>query len=140
AARATKGSVHEDDIRRGKEAVKSEMIELPGGDFLMGTEDKEGFPDDGEGPIRRVTIDPFYIDAATVTNAAFQEFIKATDYQTDAERFGWSFVFYQLLTQEVLATQPEVVPQAPWWCAIEGATWKHPEGPKTTIGNRMNHP
>ncbi|MGH9626942.1 MAG: SUMF1/EgtB/PvdO family nonheme iron enzyme, partial [Bryobacteraceae bacterium] len=56
------------------------MIKLDGGRFLMGTEDNEGFPADGEGPVRETTIDPIYIDAAPVTNDKFREFIRATGY------------------------------------------------------------
>jgi len=32
----------------------ADMVKLDGGRFLMGTEDDEGFPQDGEGPIRLV--------------------------------------------------------------------------------------
>jgi formylglycine-generating enzyme len=42
-----------------------------------------------------VTLDPFYMDASPVTNAQFEEFVRATDYKTESERFGWSFVFYK---------------------------------------------
>ncbi|HIF11509.1 MAG TPA: formylglycine-generating enzyme family protein, partial [Dehalococcoidia bacterium] len=70
------------------------MIKVAGGQFLMGTEYRRGFPLDGEGPIREVGLDPFYIDATTVTNKQFQAFIDATGFQTEAERFGWTFVFH----------------------------------------------
>jgi len=116
------------------------MIKLPGGTFLMGTEDKEGFPADGEGPVREITLEPFYIGPTTVTNADFEKFIKVTGYRTDAERFKWSFVFYGLLSEEVLATHPQVAAQTPWWCAIQGACWDHPEGPETNLQGRMSHP
>ena len=43
----------------------------------MGTEDDEGFPQDGEGPIRQVSLDPFYIDLYPVTNSQFLEFTRA---------------------------------------------------------------
>ena len=36
---------------------------------------------------------PFAIDPHAVTNAWFSDFIDATGYRTDAERFGWSLVF-----------------------------------------------
>ena len=65
------------------------MIHLSGGTFVMGTNDKEGFPEDGEGPIREVSVDPFYLDACAVTNAEFAKFVRATGYKTEAEQFGW---------------------------------------------------
>ena len=71
----------------------ADMVKLDGGAFLMGTEDDEGFPQDGEGPVRQVTLDPFYMDVYPVTNSQFLEFAAQTQYRTDAEKFGWSFVF-----------------------------------------------
>jgi formylglycine-generating enzyme required for sulfatase activity len=124
----------------GKEDAKGGMIKLAGGAFLMGTDDKEGFAADGEGPVREVRLDPFYIDAAVVSNREFEEFIRATGYKTEAERFGWSFVFYGLLSEEARAAHPQVAAQAPWWCAVPGAAWHQPEGPGTTVGGRQDHP
>ncbi len=59
----------------------------------MGTDDPDGFPADGEGPVREVTVSPFRIAATTVTNAQFATFVKATGHVTEAEEFGFSFVF-----------------------------------------------
>lgn len=119
---------------------KDNMIKLPGGNFLMGTNDEEGFPADGEGPVREITLNSFYIDITTVTNLQFSEFIKATKYITDAGRYGWSFVFYGLLSEEDQKAGYEVAATTPWWCAVPGAQWDHPEGGKTNINERMDHP
>lgn len=40
---------------------------------------KMGFQADGEGPIRKVKVDPFYIDYYTVTNEEFKHFIDEPD-------------------------------------------------------------
>ncbi|MGH3392505.1 MAG: SUMF1/EgtB/PvdO family nonheme iron enzyme, partial [Actinomadura sp.] len=69
------------------------MVRLPGGTFRMGTADPDGFPADGEGPVRDVTLGPFWIDACAVTVARFARFVRETGHRTDAERFGWSYVF-----------------------------------------------
>src|SRR5215470_17429000 len=69
-------------------AAATEMIALPGGEFLMGTDYTGGFAADGEGPIRGVALDAFRIDATPVTNAAFAQFVNATGYVTEAESFG----------------------------------------------------
>ncbi len=119
---------------------RDNMIRMPGGSFLMGTDDDEGFPADGEGPVREITLSAFYIDATTVTNARFDEFVKANNYITEAERFGWSFVFYQLLSEEDRKKDHRVAASAPWWYAVQGATWKAPEGKKSDINERMDHP
>ena len=44
------------------------MIRLPGGTFLMGTDDGQGFREDGEGPVREVMLDPFHISPYATTN------------------------------------------------------------------------
>lgn len=116
------------------------MIYLQGGTFLMGTDDRDGFPADGEGPVREVALDPFWVDPTTVTNAEFKKFIDETHYKTDAERYGWSFVFYGLLSEAMRNTHPQVAAQTPWWCAIPGATWDHPEGKDSEVIERMDHP
>ncbi|WP_274651027.1 formylglycine-generating enzyme family protein [Paenibacillus humicola] len=116
------------------------MVELEGGPFLMGTDDLESFPADGEGPVRNVTIKPFRIDRCAVTNEAFSKFVEATGYVTEAERFGWSFVFHLLASDQVRASVKQAVPRTPWWLAVEGAYWKRPEGPDSHLEDRMNHP
>lgn len=128
-----------------KQALKSNvstdgMIHIPGGKFMMGTNDKEGFPADGEGPVRKIEVDSFYMDRSTVTNAAFNEFIEETGYQTEAEQYGWSFVFYQFLSPEVSKQVKQAVQSAPWWHVVEGAYWYQPEGPDSSIEGRMDHP
>jgi sulfatase modifying factor 1 len=117
------------------------MISLPGGSFLMGTDSPEGFPDDAEGPVRTVTLDPFSIDRDPVTNDRFQNFIEATGYRTEAERFGWSFVFWGLIPPASFSDLVEdTVASAPWWCKVPGARWNEPEGPGSTLKTRGNHP
>src|SRR5687767_6385119 len=70
------------------------MVLIPAGPFLMGGADPEGYPQDGEGPIRTVTVSAYYIDATAVTNRRFSHFVRETGYVTEAERYGWSYVFY----------------------------------------------
>ncbi|MEY8749752.1 formylglycine-generating enzyme family protein [Alkalicoccobacillus gibsonii] len=118
---------------------KEKMVLIKGGDFLMGTEDQEGFPADGEGPVREVSISPFYIDSYAVTNDEFSEFIKETGYVTESESFGWSFVFH-LFLREHLKNPAMQLPRTSWWYGVEGTYWFQPEGPGSTIHNRGDHP
>jgi formylglycine-generating enzyme required for sulfatase activity len=115
------------------------MVTLPGGAFLMGTEDATGFPDDGEGPVREVRVAPFEIDAYAVTNQRFAAFVEATGHVTDAERFGWSFVYAGFLPG-ALRRQARRPPDTPWWCGVPGADWRRPEGPGSTVEDRGDHP
>ncbi len=119
----------------------SDMVRLDGGPFLMGSENAEGFPADGEGPVRKVTLDPFYIDRTPVTNLAFAEFVRETGYRTEAEVFGWSFVFQRHIAPEDYARLVEdTVLAAPWWCKVGSADWRHPEGPDSNIDARGDYP
>ena len=40
------------------------------GSFLMGTDDPQGYAEDGEGPVHEVELAPFLLDIHTVTNAS----------------------------------------------------------------------
>ena len=109
----------------------------------MGTDHAAGFPDDGEGPIREVMIAPFYIATYAVTNAQFQAFIKTTHYKTEAEEFGWSYVFWMLLPavqRREIQQRGDTVLNLEWWCKVDGADWRHPYGPNSTIKKRMDLP
>ncbi|MFE7118277.1 formylglycine-generating enzyme family protein [Streptomyces sp. NPDC057654] len=122
----------------GNPSGTGEMVALPGGAFLMGTDAGDGYPADGEGPVREIRLDPFRIDATAVTNASFASFVEATGWVTVAERLGTSFVFASPRSTEPPGGRP--VPQTPWWWEVPGAGWRRPEGPGSDIGDRMDHP
>lgn len=67
-----------------------DFVALPGGSFLMGSTDPDVNREDGEGPIREVTLSPFAMGRFPVTNAEFAAFVADTGYRTGAERHGWS--------------------------------------------------
>jgi formylglycine-generating enzyme required for sulfatase activity len=115
-----------------------ETVSIDGGTFLMGSEDRFAYPDDGEGPLREVTVSAFQVDACAVSNARFAEFVEETGFLTDAERFGWSFVFGGLLPDDFPPTHG--VAAAPWWRQVEGSNWRKPEGRQSNVDGRMDHP
>src|SRR5690606_37459653 len=127
---------------QGKDDVR--MILINGGTYQMGS---SSFPD--AQPIHGVEISSFYMDEHEVTNAQFQTFVDATGYVTVAER--------PLDPNEFPGVDPDMlVPgsavfAAPkdvhgldnhlqWWRYVPGASWKHPEGPGSSIKGRENHP
>lgn len=112
------------------------FVDLPGGPFLMGSEDALSYPQDGEGPVRRVTVPAFSISATAVSVAQFAAFVEATGYLSDAERFGDSLVFAGQVGPGVGTPVREV----PWWRQVAGASWRHPEGPGSDIAERADHP
>ena len=116
------------------------MVKLDGGEFLMGSEDGDGFPADGEGPVRIVAIRPFYIDETAVTNEQFIEFARSTNYRTEAERFGWSFVFYQFVPAAIARQIDRAVQGAEWWWPVKKATWNRPFGPGSNLKGIRDHP
>lgn len=138
AERLEASQVYSQQRSRLSDGSTNEMVLLHGGDFLMGTDYTAGFPADGEGPVRRVTVSPFWIDQHTVRNLDFAKFVEATSYQTESERFGWSFVFEGDLPDALKVSQQVI--GAEWWRRIEGANWRHPEGPQSDIVNRAEYP
>ncbi len=113
------------------------MVRLDGGTFRMGSDDPEAFPFDGEGPVREVTLSPFYISEFAVTNEQFAQFVRHAGYRTEAERLGWSFVFRNHAPEPL---RGPAMPGAPWWVRVDGADWSHPEGPDTSAAARPHHP
>ncbi len=104
----------------------------------MGAVDDLAYPTDGEGPLREVALSAFAIDACAVSNADFADFVDATNYQTESELIGWSFVFAGLLPDDFPPTRAAA--DAPWWRQVEGASWRAPEGPDSDIEARLDHP
>ena len=118
-----------------------DMVALPGGVFLMGSDSPEVRPEDGEGPVREVTLSPFAIGRFPVTNDTFELFVKDTGYRTEAESFGWSFVFWSDIPRDRFRKLVEdTVAEAPWWCKVPGAKWSEPEGPGSHVAGRGTHP
>ncbi len=99
---------------------KTEMVYFKGGTFLMGSEN--GLPN--EKPIHKVIVGAFKIDKSPVTVAQFRVFAEATNYKTEAEKFGDSGV-YNFKTQG--------------WDLLPGAYWRNPFGSASTEAID-NHP
>ena len=116
------------------------FVTIPAGEFVMGTDDPF-YPTDGEGPSRLIWLDEFKISKFTVTNSEFVEFVEATGYVTEAEIYGWSYVFNGFI-DDVAASKKStgVATSAPWWLAIEGAYWFKPFGNSQTIETLLDHP
>ena len=119
-------------------AAVAATVRIPAGEALLGNTDMHAYPGDGEGPVHPVRLDAFELGPHAVTNNEFGRFVEATGYRTEAERFGWSFVFGGLLPDDFPDTR--AVAAAPWWRQVEGADWRHPEGPQSDLGDRGDHP
>lgn len=108
--------------------VDGDAVRIPGGAGLVGTA-REVIPDDGEQPLRETRLDPFLIGMDAVTNSQFLAFVDATGYSTEAERFGWSFVFQSQLNGNL--DEAPGAGGAEWWRRVDGANWRDVAGPGT---------
>jgi formylglycine-generating enzyme required for sulfatase activity len=131
------------------------MVWIPGGEFSMGAADPRSHEHGGHEamadarPIHRVFVDPFWMDATEVTNEDFARFVKATGYVTVAEKKPTREEFpdappENLKAGSVVFTPPaEEVPldnHFRWWSYVPGASWRHPEGPKSDLRGREKYP
>lgn len=116
----------------GKGMPESLRVTFKGGRAFRGTASPL-IADDGEAPIRETRLRPFEIGVTSVTNREFAAFIDATGYETDAERFGWSFVFRPQMSS--VGSLAQSVPGAEWWQRVDGANWKNILGPGSAEAN-----
>src|SRR5437764_1335958 len=122
------------------------MVWVPGGTFTRGSTNPR--MRDAR-PTHRVAVDGFWMDRTAVTNEQFARFVKATGYVTVAERTPEAKDFpgappENLVAGSVVFTPPRgAVPldnHFRWWAYVKGASWRHPEGPKTDLKGREKHP
>ena len=113
---------------------RSQIIWLDGGESHVGTERPEHSVD-GESPCRKTIVGAFGLSKFCVTNAEFTEFVQATGHRTDAEKFGWSYVFVGQIDHD--GPKPE---GAPWWTAKDEALWSSPLGPGSDTRGLEDHP
>jgi len=136
-------------------ALPDGMLYIPGGTFSMGSVNPAGMNDGGHEtmndarPVHRVYVDAFYMDETEVTNAQFAGFVRATGYITVAEKTPTKEEFPEAAAENLVAgsvvfTPPvEKVPlddYTQWWSYVKGASWQHPEGPKSSIDGREQYP
>uniref|UniRef100_A0A3Q3WX55 Sulfatase-modifying factor enzyme-like domain-containing protein n=1 Tax=Mola mola TaxID=94237 RepID=A0A3Q3WX55_MOLML len=98
------------------------MLNIPGGKMLMGSGAADG--KGGESPGKEVKVQPLRIDKYPVTNADFREFVRAQKYKSEAETFGWSFVFQDFVSDDLKSKVTQRIESAPWWLPVERAFWR----------------
>ncbi len=122
-----------------------DMAWIGGGSFQMGSD--QFYPE--ERPIHEVAVDGFWIDVHQVTVAEFRRFVKATGHVTVAERpldpADYPEADPELLVPGSLVFQRTRGPvnlddYRNWWAYVPGASWRHPEGPASTLDGRDRHP
>lgn len=131
------------------------MVWIPGGEFSMGANDPPG--GDAVGmqavadarPIHRVYVDGYFMDRAVVTNEEFAGFVSATGYVTIAEQTPRAEDFPGARPENLVAGSVTFAPPShpvplnnhlQWWTYVQGANWRHPQGPGSDIEGKEKYP
>jgi formylglycine-generating enzyme required for sulfatase activity len=104
--------------------IDFDWVPIPAGKFLMGSDkQKDSLAYDDELPQHEVNLSTYRMARYPVTVAQFAQFVKATGYQTTAEKqgsaWGWTGSNYE---------------------EIKGADWAHPRGPESDVKQKAEHP
>ena len=141
------------------------MIWIPGSTFDMGGEVADFMRDwpmsarsrADERPVHQVEVDGFWISRTPVTNEEFSKFVEETGYITTAEKKPELEEIMKglpsgtpppstdmLVPASMVFTPPESKVSLnnvlQWWRWQKDANWRQPEGPSSTIDDRMDHP
>jgi len=115
------------------------MVLIPSGNFTMGSD--RHYPE--ERPPHPRQVREFWLSRTPVTNSQFSEFVEATGYLTDCERPVTEAKVTRGLAGSAVFRMPlDAVDtrRVTWWHFVEGANWRCPEGPGSTIEGRETHP
>jgi formylglycine-generating enzyme required for sulfatase activity len=125
--------------------MKNGMVRIPGGTFLMGSDNH--YPE--EAPAHKVSVGAFWMDRHAVTNRDFRRFAEATGHVTSAERSA-DPAQYPGAKPELLAPSSVMFRKAAgpvdlrnrynWWTYVQGADWRHPRGPGSSLQGLWDHP
>src|SRR2546430_896119 len=133
------------DIKIDHPSIDDNMVWIPGGTFQMGSD--HHYPE--EAPAHAATVEGFWIDKYEVTNHQFAKFVAATNHVSVAERpprlEDYPGALPEMLRPASVVFRKPVGPvdlsnHYNWWTYIAGADWRHPEGPKSSIEDRGQHP
>jgi sulfatase modifying factor 1 len=124
---------------------RDDMITLPGGRFFMGSDSH--YPE--ERPMREIEVDGFLIDRHMVSNCDFARFVDDTGYVTLAEKApkpeDYPGALPEMLQPAslVFTMTDGPVPldnHFQWWAFVQGADWRHPYGPESSLEGLEDHP
>ncbi|CAF1605247.1 unnamed protein product [Rotaria sp. Silwood1] len=111
------------------------FVELQGGSFRMGINDRHGI--NMEFPIKQAHVKSFRILQYPVTVAAFRRYTQdKTRYRTQAEINGFSFILGNSTTKSI----DNVTSEDEGFIAVKNIRWNRPEGELIDISNRLSYP
>ena len=130
--------------QKAPSAPPQAMVWIPGGQATLGSQNE-----DWDAPLHEVRLSGFWMDATEVTNDQFAAFVAATGYVTDAERRPTPEEVPGVPAELLVAGSLVFAPPADavdlrefwrWWSFVEGANWRRPTGPGSSINGRGSHP
>ena len=141
--------------RLAPQNIPNNMVLIPGGEYLMGSDKSESYTN--EKPVHRVVVSSFFMDKYEVTNQQFLQFVNETGYTTTAEKkINWDEMMSQLrpgtsrppdsllepgsLIFKASSYSIPLNDESSWWEWEKGASWKQPSGKNSSINEIMDHP
>jgi len=107
-------------------------VVVPAGRYRIGSD--SFYPE--ERSARSIDLPSFSIDRTPVTNAQFADFVKATGWLTDCERAQPpGSATFRMTDGPVDLRDP-----TQWWAFARGASWRHPQGPGSSLNGLELHP
>ncbi|MFC1660439.1 SUMF1/EgtB/PvdO family nonheme iron enzyme [Gemmatimonadota bacterium] len=97
--------------------VSFDMVAIPGGTFEMGSPPSEAFRNEDEGPVRRVTVGPFWMGRIEVTWNEFEAWYRATrsEGRTDTQPRALGSSGMEAEVDAVTGATPPYVPPDQGW-------------------------
>lgn len=106
-----------------KEIAGITFVPVPAGKFLMGSKEDNELAYDDEKPQHTAETSEYWLARCPLTNAQFEAFVTAHNHQTTAEKQGSGYAY-----------------DGKEWKEIKGADWRHPQGPKSSLKGKEDHP
>ena len=129
----------------GNIAADRDMVWIPGGAFVIGSDHHYR----EERPARLARSDSFWIDRTPVTNRMFARFVDSTGYKTFAEKAPLAEDYPDAPPGNLVAGSMVFIPSSRpvpldqphlWWAFVQGADWRHPTGPESSLKGMEDHP
>ncbi|MBU0728800.1 MAG: formylglycine-generating enzyme family protein [Proteobacteria bacterium] len=130
---------HEEYIAQIMERFTPKFITIPEGRYSIGSK----HPKANEQPKKTVLLKSFHLGQFPITNDLFELFVRDTGYETDAEQAGYGVVVEGKCRDTIdpeSGRQLFTMTRSAMAQSMNGANWRHPDGPGSSIENRHNHP
>ncbi len=130
---------HNDYLKQIIERFMPKFIKITSDSYQTGRR----HPRHNERPRQLITLDTFHISQLPVTNDLFDFFVRETGYETDAEKTGFGTVVEGRISNRIDPYTGHVIisiGQGTRSHREQGANWRHPSGPDSSLENKTNHP